>query len=211
VTRRTVDVTLDNLASAPTEVLEALFWEFAVDAAVEPRFEKEEWFSSTLLEWGSCGKLLLDIAKDPEQAVAFAQYAPASLFPRVATFPSGKVSSDAVYLSYCYVVEGSRGEGLGTHLVRIVAREIADRGYRAVEALGDLAWDGSWILPAPFLAANGFAVLHEDPRYPLMRLDLRTALEPDAGGEAAEAAEVAGPHPGPDVTLPWSAPAPGVA
>lgn len=205
-----VDVTLDNLVSAPAEVLETVYWELDVDPPVEPRFEKEEWFSSTLLEWGSCGKLVLDEDGDttPGQALAFAQYAPGTLFPRVATFRSGKVSPDAVYLSYCYVVDSRRGEGLGTHLVRVVAREMADRGYRAVEALGDLAWDGSWVLPAPFLAANGFGVVREDPRYPLMRLDLRTAVEPDARTAAAEVEE---DTPEPAVTLPWSAPAPGVA
>lgn len=210
MSRRVVDVTLDNLVSAPSEVLEAVFWELEADPPVEPRFVKEEWFSSTLLEWGSCGKLVLDESGHgpAEQAVAFAQYAPATLFPRVATFRSGRVSSDAVYLSYCYVVDGRRGEGLGTHLVRIVAREMADRGYRAVEALGDLAWDGSWVLPAPFLAANGFGVVREDPRYPLMRLDLRTAVEPDARTAAAEVEEEA---PEPAVSLPWSAPSPGMA
>jgi GNAT superfamily N-acetyltransferase len=210
MSRRVVDITLENLVSAPSEVLEAVFWELDVDPPVEPRFEKEEWFSSTLLEWGSCGKLVLDEADRDlaEQAVAFAQYAPPTLFPRVATFRSGRVSPDAVYLSYCYVVGSRRGEGLGTHLVRVVAREMADRGYRAVEALGDLAWDGSWVLPASFLAANGFGVVREDPRYPLMRLDLRIAVEPDARSAAAEVEEET---PEPAVSLPWSAPAPGVA
>jgi GNAT superfamily N-acetyltransferase len=205
---RVVDVTLENLVSAPSEVLETVFWELEAEPPVEPRFEKEEWFSSTLLEWGSCGKLVLDDRdNEAQQAVAFAQYAPATLFPRVAMFPSGKVSPDAVYLSYCYVVAERRGEGLGTHLVRIVAREMAERGYRAVEAIGDRAWDGSWMLPASFLAANGFAVVREDPRYPLMRLDLRMAAVP----EDYAAAEAAEEQPEPAVSIPWSAPAPGVA
>jgi GNAT superfamily N-acetyltransferase len=192
MSRRVVDVTLENLATLPPEVLDSVFWELDVDPPVEPRFEKEEWFSSTLLEWGSCGKLLLDDEDEaPERPEAFAQYAPAPLFPRVFTFRSGSVSPDAVYLSYCFVVEPRRGEGLGTFMIRVVAREMADRGFRAVEALGDRAWDGSWILPAPFLAANGFAVVREDPRYPLMRLDLRTAVEPREAAVAAGAGQEA--------------------
>jgi GNAT superfamily N-acetyltransferase len=184
MSRRVVDVTLDNLSTAPPEVLDAVFWELAIDSPVEPRFEKEEWFSSTLLEWGPCGKLLVE----EETSLGFAQYAPATLFPRVASFAAGAVSADAAYLSYCYVVEPRRGEGVGTYLVRVVARELADRGYRAVEALGDHRWDGSWVLPAAFLGAAGFHVLRDDPRYPLMRLDLRAAVEPGERADAAEAA-----------------------
>jgi GNAT superfamily N-acetyltransferase len=180
MSQRVLDVSLENLHRAPEEVLDSVFWELAVDSVVEPRFEKEEWFSSTLLEWGPCGKLVAD----DDRAVAFAQYAPAPLFPRLASFRCGGVSRDAIYLSYCYVVDGRRGEGLGRFLVRTVARELADRGYRAVESLGDRRWDGSWMLPAPFLAASGFSVLREDPRFPLMRLDLRAAVEPRQRAEA---------------------------
>ena len=172
--RRIVDVTLDNLSDIPPECLGSVFWELADEPPVDPRFEKEEWFSSTLLEWGSCGKLTLE----DDAAIGFAQFAPGPLFPRVKRFRCGEVSTDAVYLSYCFVAEGRRGNGLGTELVRSVARDVADRGYRAVEALGDWRWDGGWVLPAVFLAANGFAVIREDARYPLMRLDLRAAEEP---------------------------------
>jgi GNAT superfamily N-acetyltransferase len=184
MSQRVVDVTLENLFTAPPEVLDAVFWELDIDSPVEPRFEKEEWFSSTLLEWGPCGKLVVEEGL----SLGFAQYAPATLFPRIGSFAAGAVSADAAYLSYCYVVAPRRGEGLGTYLARVVARELADRGYRAVEALGDHRWDGSWVLPAPFLAAAGFHVLRDDPRYPLMRLDLRAAVDPEERADAAEAA-----------------------
>jgi GNAT superfamily N-acetyltransferase len=199
VARRILDVTLENLPFAPAEVLDSVFWELDVDSPVDPRFEKEEWFSSTLLEWGSCGKLVVD----GEEGLAFAQYAPATLFPRLGTFRCGDVSGDAAYLSYCFVVAPRRGEGLGSSLVRAVGRELADRGYRAVEALGDRSWEGSWVLPASFLGANGFTVLREDPRFPLMRLDLRTALDPDRSADAK--AEVEEEIPEPAVTLPMPA------
>jgi GNAT superfamily N-acetyltransferase len=198
VSRRVLDITLENLSLAPAEVLDSVFWELADDPPVEPRFEKEEWFSSTLLEWGPCGKLIVDDAEAP--AIAFAEYAPGSLFPRLEAFPAGSVSPDAVYLSYCYVVERRRGEGMGTTLIRTVAREMADRGYRAVEALGDRAWDGSWVLPASFLSANGFGVIREDPRYPLMRLDLRMAMEPARAGAATTADLELPERP---IMLPW--------
>lgn len=172
--RRIVDVTLDNLDQIPVEPLNAVFWELSEPPSVEPRFEKEEWFSGVLLEWGPCAKLLVDDA----EYVGFAEYAPGAMFPRLGNFRCGQVSGDAVYLSYCYVAQHRRGRGLGTELVRAVAAEVLERGFRAVEALGDRSWSSGWVLPTGFLARNGFGVLRDDPRYPLMRLDLETAIAP---------------------------------
>jgi GNAT superfamily N-acetyltransferase len=177
VGRRIVDVSLDNLPDAPDEVRGSLYWELeADDPSVDPAFEKEEWFSEVLLEWGTCGKLAVD---DDRGAVGFAEYAPSSFFPRLGSFRCGTISPDAVYLSYCYVVAPRRGFGLGTELVRTVARDLVDRGYHALEAVGDREAAEGWVLPAPFLAVNGFRVILEDRRFPLMRLDLRTAVEPE--------------------------------
>jgi GNAT superfamily N-acetyltransferase len=191
MTRRLVDVSLENLRQAPPEALSAVFWEVDVDdPPVEAGFEKEEWFSSVLLEWGSCGKM----AVEPDLGVvSFAEYAPAAYFPRLARFRCGRVSDDAVYMSYCYVIDRRRGFGLGTELVRVVARDLIDRGVRAVEAIGDRDWTEGWVLPAPFLSANGFEVVRDDPRYPMMRLDLRTAVAPR---ETAAAGAVPLPAPG---------------
>ncbi len=180
---RVVDVDLENFHLVPKACLRTVYWELTgTDPDVDPGFEKEEWFSSTLLEWGRCGKLLVEDG----ETIAFAEYAPATLYPRLADYPAGHFASpDAVYLSYCFVVEGHRGRGLGSELVREVARDLVDRGYRAVEAIGDRAWDGSWVLPATFLAANDFAVVRDDPRFPLLRLDLRAGAEPLVHAESA--------------------------
>lgn len=179
---RIVDVGLENLSSVPSEVLECVFWETDLDEPPDPRFHKEEWFSSTLLEWGPCGKLLVE----GEEAVAFAQFAPPSLFPRVAGYRAGRVSPDAVYLAYCYVARGRRGRGVGSQLVRAVARDLVDRGYKAVESLGQADWEGGWVLPQGFLGANRFAVIRPDPEVPLMRLELFGVASP-AESEAAAA------------------------
>ncbi len=188
--RRIVDVTLDNLPEAPDEVRGALYWELdSDDTSVDPAFEKEEWFSEVLLEWGTCGKLALE-----DGSVGFAEYAPPSFFSRLGEYRCGKVSPDAVYLSYCYVVAPRRGFGLGTELVRTVARDLVDRGFEALEAIGDHEADEGWVLPASFLGMNGFRVIREDARFPLMRLDLRTAAEPQ---RATAAVGVPLPAPGP--------------
>jgi len=175
--RDIVDVDLDNFRLVPAGCMAAVFWEVAeADADIDPCFEKEEWFSSTLLEWGRCGKVVVEAGR----ALAFAEYAPATLFPRLIHYPaSAATSADAAYLAYCFVEEGQRGRGLGGELVRAVARDVAERGYRGLEAIGDREWDGTWVLPASFLVANGFTVVRDDPRYPLLRLDLE-----DVGGPA---------------------------
>ncbi|HEX6262525.1 MAG TPA: GNAT family N-acetyltransferase [Actinomycetota bacterium] len=177
-----VDVGLENLSSAPPKVLECVFWETEQKDPTDPRFHKEEWFSSTLLEWGVCGKLMVD----GDEVVAFAQFAPPSLFPRVARYRAGRVSPDAVYLAYCYVASGHRGRGLGSQMIRAVARDLVDRGFRAMESLGQSEWEGGWVLPEAFLAANRFAVVRPDPMVPLMRLELFGVTTP-AEARAAEA------------------------
>lgn len=180
MTHRIVDVTLDNLGDAPPEPLSAVFWELDEEPKVEPRFEKEEWFSMALLEWGSCGKL----AYEEGAAVGFAEYAPPGMFPRLGKFRCGRVSGDAIYLSYCYVTPERRGSGLGSTMVRAVARDLLERGVRAVEAVGDREGGPGWVLPTTFLARNRFSVVRDDARYPLMRLDLETALMPEEAEEA---------------------------
>ncbi|HVH54072.1 MAG TPA: GNAT family N-acetyltransferase [Actinomycetota bacterium] len=174
--RTVVDVDLANFHLVPKACLSSVFWELdRIDPDVDPRFEKEEWFSSTLLEWGRCGKLVVEDG----EALAFAEYAPSTLFPRLARFPAARAASaDACYLAYCFVDERHRGRSLGSELVHEVARDLVDRGYRAVEAVGDRAFQGSWVLPTTFLGANGFAVVYDDDRYPLMRLNLHTSADP---------------------------------
>ena len=181
---RILDVDLETFARIPPECQQALFWELPESAAeiLDARFQKEEWFSSTLLEWGRCGKVVVD----GETSQGFAEFAPATLFPRLGSFAAGSVSDDAAYLSYCYVASGNQRRGLGTELVRTVARDLLDRGYRAVEAVGDREWDGRWVLPVQLLASNGFRVLRDDIRYPLLRLDLREAPLPMSALEMAE-------------------------
>ena len=175
MSRSVVDVDLDNFHLVPKACLLSVFWELdRIDPDVDPRFEKEEWFSSTLLEWGRCGKLVVEDG----EALAFAEYAPSTLFPRLARFPAaGAASVDACYLAYCFVDERHRGRSLGSELARGGSRP-GGPGYRAVEAVGDRAFDGSWVLPTAFLGANGFAVVQDDDRYPMMRLDLHTSAEP---------------------------------
>ena len=100
-------------------------------------------------------------------------------FPAGSSIAAGEAtSSDALYLAYVYLEEDHREQGLGSALVRDVARAAADRGYAALEALGDRRWEGDWVLPVTFLAANGFRVVADDERFPLLRLDIRERVAP---------------------------------
>jgi len=198
---RILDVDLENFHLVPREARATVFWEMEhFDPEVNARFQKEEWLSSTLLEWGRCGKLLLaeDGAGMETEGIGFAEYAPPTLFARLQDFAAAQdASDDAVYLAYVYVEDGWRGQGLGSVLLRAVARDAVDRGYAAVEALGDRKPRGrDWVLPVTFLGANGFRVVRDDERHPLLRLDLRgredtlvnlterglTTFEPDPAG-----------------------------
>ena len=84
MSRRAVNITLDNLDDLPTRCRKCVFWELdpmAHEKALEAgdtAFEKESWVSATLLEWGSCGKI---VYVDGVPA-GFVMYAPPMFVPR---------------------------------------------------------------------------------------------------------------------------------
>ncbi|MCW2572841.1 MAG: hypothetical protein JWO88_2899, partial [Frankiales bacterium] len=61
MSRRAVNITLDNLDDLPGRCRKCVFWQLdpvGLERAIEAgdtEFEKESWVSATLLEWGSCG------------------------------------------------------------------------------------------------------------------------------------------------------------
>jgi hypothetical protein len=171
--RRLARLTLDTLADLPDEVRSCVFWELdpvrrarAVESgeAVE---EKEAWLSRVLLDWGSCGR----VAYVDGTAVGFAVFAPPMFFPGADAMPTAPVGEDAVLLATAYV-----------------APEHAGGGIRAVEAFGDTraprrgrhsphADAGhSCVLPADYLLRVGFKTQRTHPRYPRMRLELKSAV-----------------------------------
>ena len=64
MSRRLVSLTLDTLEDLPRPCRQCVYWELdpvsaeRACAAGDPGLEKEAWVSQTLLEWGSCGKLV---------------------------------------------------------------------------------------------------------------------------------------------------------
>jgi len=148
-------------------------------AAGDPALEKEAWVSQTLLEWGSCGKL----AYVDGMPAGFVMYAPPAYVPRSMAFPTSPVSADAALLTTAQVVTAFAGGGLGRMLVQGVARDLTKRGIKAIEAFGDARSDDQreknddrCLAPADFFLSVGFKTVRQHPRYPRLRLDLRTAL-----------------------------------
>lgn len=139
--RRLVDLTLDNLHRLPARCRSCVFWELdpvtgrrrAGDG--EGDVAKQAWLSLVLLEWGSCGKLVLV----DDEVAGYVTYAPPGYVPRAVAFPTSPVSADAVLLMTAHVVPPFGGAGLGRLLMQTVAKDLTRRGVQAIEAFGDVA------------------------------------------------------------------------
>jgi hypothetical protein len=198
VSRRVASLTLDNLADVPARCRRCAFWELEPDAGDRGSadggsvLEKEAWLSATLLDWGSCGRI---VYVDGVPA-GYVTYAPPNYVPRSLAFPTSPVSGDAVLLMTAGIVPEFTGGGLGRMLVQTVAKDLTRRGIRAIEAFGLAGADdrrgiplgdpppsraaradgSSCVVPADFLLAVGFKTVRPHHRLPRLRLDLRTAL-----------------------------------
>ncbi|MGH3911989.1 MAG: GNAT family N-acetyltransferase [Pseudonocardiaceae bacterium] len=189
MSRRVVGVTLDNLDLLPKKCRHCVFWELAPHIRKQAEdfgqtdLEKEAWVSSVLLEWGSCGRIAM-VGAVP---AGYVLYAPPAAVPRAAAFPTSPVSADAVLLTALQVAPEFAGGGLGRLLVQAVAKDLTRRGVRAIEAFGDAqaTEESSCVVPAGFLQQVGFKTIRPHPRWPRLRLDLRTALTWKEDVEAA--------------------------
>lgn len=177
--RQLVPLTLDNLPDLPERCRNCVFWELdpvSGEAAVRAGRagpEKEAWISSVLLEWGSCGRLVYV----DEEPVGFVLYAPPAYVPRSFAFPTSPVSPDAVQLMTAWLAPGFQGQGLGRVIVQTVAKDLLRRGFKAIEAFGDARWkESACVLPAEHLLAVGFKTVRSHPRYPRLRLELRSTV-----------------------------------
>lgn len=185
MSRHVVGVTLDNLEDLPKKCRKCVYWEVAPHLAStaeefgETEFEKEAWVSSVLLEWGSCGRIVYS----ERLPIGFALYAPPTIVPRAGAFPTSPPSPDAVLLTSLHVLPEFRGGGVGRTLVQSVAKDLTRRGVKAIEAFGDVRPEETEIegehvcvLPAAFLTSVGFKTVRPHPRWPRLRLELRSSI-----------------------------------
>jgi GNAT superfamily N-acetyltransferase len=190
VARRVERLTLDNVSDLAGNCSSCVFWQ--LDPVSRERAvghecdELSAWVSEVLREWGSCGRILY-VDDEPAGHVI---YAPAVYVPGASQLPTAPVSPDAVLLVQARVHAAHRGGGLGRVLVQAMAKDLVKRGgIRAVEAFGEVAGrraeTPSCVLPADYLLGVGFRTHRSHPRYPRMRMDLRSVLTWRAELEAA--------------------------
>lgn len=133
----------------------------------------EAWIETVLEQWGDCGRVVyLD-----GEAIGFAKYAPPRFFPQAASMAAGPPSEDAVLLACLHVDSEVRHAGLGKVLLQAVLRDLTSRGERTVEAYAStetLDRRSSPMITVEFLLRQGFTVVRPHPRYPLMRLELKS-------------------------------------
>jgi hypothetical protein len=172
MSRRLASITLDNVGDLPQPCRTCVFWEAGHRAP--PGATKDDWLSSVLLDWGSCGRILY---VDGEVA-GYALYAPPEYVGGVPGYATSEVSSDAILLMTVRMLPQFTAGGLGRVLIQSVVKDaLSRRGVRALEAFGDVRGEElACVIPSEFLTAVGFKTVHRHPRYPRLRLDLRTVL-----------------------------------
>ena len=184
--RKLIPLGPETLDLVPMPCRRCVFWELGARArrrgSEDAALQKEAWLSSVVLEWGPAGHV---VSVDGEVA-GYSLYAPTHVFDQVGSQAARPVSRDAVLLATLAVLAEFEGQGIGRVLLQTMARDLTKRKVRAVEAFADRAPTGrDCCIPAEFLEATGFQVVREHPRYPLMRMDLRTALTWKDAREAA--------------------------
>jgi len=196
------NLTLDNLGDLPPRCRRCVFWELdpvagaTADEVGDGDLEKEAWLSATLLDWGSCGKIVYV----DSLAAGYLTYAPPAHVPRSLAFPTSPVSGDAVLLMTARVQSEFTEAGLARMMVQSVAADLSRRGVRAIEAFGrvgpgaeaaasaagqEARRPAACLVPADFLLAVGFKTVRPHHRFPRLRLDLRTAVSWRADVEVA--------------------------
>ncbi len=198
--RRLANITLDNLNDLPRRCRQCVFWELdpvnreRTEQSGNSAIEKESWISATLLDWGSCGKIVYV----DDVPAGYLLYAPPAYVPRATAFPTSPVSADAVLLMTAHVVPEFSGGGLGRVLVQGMVKDLTRRGIKAVEAFGDARWEKpQCIVPSDYLLAVGFKTVRSHPHYPRLRLELKNVLSWREDMEAALERLLGSMHPEP--------------
>ncbi len=179
--RRLRALSLGDLERLPGTCCGCAFWESAgerprVCGAVHDLELQQAWYRRVSDEWGECGR----VAYEDDDILGFVKYAPAGYLPQAATFASAPRDPSVPLLACLHIVPDARHHGLGSVMLRAALKDLVARGERKVEAFAAAqkpeAIDESPVLSMEFLLRHGFQVAHPDPRFPLMRLDLKSLV-----------------------------------
>lgn len=180
MSRRLKPLLSDHLDRLPTACGSCAFWES--DSMSERRCGSvcdqkllHEWYSRVTSEWGECGRVALD---DDGDVLGFVKYAPSGYFPQAATFPSRPENLDTALITCLHIRDDAREHHLGRLLVQAALKDLKSRGERSVMSfacversndIGEMPMIGM-----KYLLSQGFTVVHPDPAFPLMQLDVRS-------------------------------------
>lgn len=178
--RKLKALTPERVGDLPDICSRCAFWEMAAPLSPECGSAEDvemakEWVRLVASEWGDCGRIVYIDGT----AIGYAKYAPGRFFPQARQMAAGPPSVDAVLLACLHVGPEVRDAGLGKVLLQSVLRDLVSRGERVLEAYGaadPLDRRHSPLLSVGFLLKQGFSVTRPHPRYPLMRLELRTLV-----------------------------------
>jgi N-acetylglutamate synthase-like GNAT family acetyltransferase len=97
------------------------------------------------------------------------------------------VSADAVLMTTMQVMPEFSGEGIGRMLAQAVVKDLTRRGVKAIEVFGEArpGAEPSCMVPADFLRSVGFKTVRPHPRWPRLRMELRSAMTWKEDVEAA--------------------------
>jgi GNAT superfamily N-acetyltransferase len=175
--RRIRPLTPERVADLPGACTTCVVWDApSTDlkcGSAQDSARRKAWVAEVLSEWGDCGR----VAYAGDTAIGFVQYAPPRFLPRSTTMEAGSPSDDAVLLACMHVDDEARHVGLGKVLLMAAFRDLATRGEKALEAYaasGPFERSTSPLMTVEFLLKQGFVVVRPHPRYPLMRLEMRT-------------------------------------
>lgn len=178
------DIVESNLDDIPETCKGCLYWEFPKDsekarendlskATLEPINKKKNWFIQTMKTFGICGKIVYR----NNLPVGYAQYAPSTRLPNIASYKSkavGRIENGTVFLSCLFIADKSlRGKGIGMKLLDNIVSDLKRRGFRAIETLARRGSANNPSGPVELYLKKGFYIKNEaNPDFPLVRLDL---------------------------------------
>lgn len=164
----------DSAPTLPPPCVSCTHWETfpaapdLADPMANPLATKRDWLVSVTAQGSPAGW----IAVEDDAVIGYASAAPARLVPRRVEYAAGQIARDALMLVTVRVVADFRGAGVGSALVRAVAADAHDGGFRAIEAYATTT-GSRCLVPAAFLHAVGFETVREHRVHPRLRLDLR--------------------------------------
>jgi GNAT superfamily N-acetyltransferase len=180
MTRRALPLTGEEVENLPAACRRCRYWELGVRPELragdgtrssgvvrDAEADKRAWVRSQVDAGTPPGRVL----RMDGNTVAYALFGPAESFARRGT-TRPPPSPDALLLATLWVAPNHRGFGLGRLMVQEALKEALRIERPALEVYGDRRWaERVCHLPATWLLREGFTVMAEHPRTPLLRIE----------------------------------------